>query len=62
MGERAKSYIRRADVVGGQVGNKGRLRRLVYNGGYNSREVNKCREVKDTLSASCNKEMIRKKR
>ena len=60
-GECAKSYIRRADVTGGWVGEEERLRRLGYNGWYNSREVNKFREVKDILGTSCNKEMTRKK-
>ena len=57
MGERAKSYVGRANVVGKEE----RLKTLRYNGWYNSREVNKFREVKDILGASYNKEIIRKK-
>jgi hypothetical protein len=34
-------------VVGREVGEEGILKRLGYNRRYNSREVNKCREVKD---------------
>jgi hypothetical protein len=56
-GKRAKSYVGRANVVGKEE----RLKRLRYNGWYNSREVNKFGEVKDILGASCNKEIIRKK-
>ena len=57
VGKRAKSYIGRADVVGEEE----RLKTLGYNGWYNSREVNKFREVKDTSGTSYNKEMTRKK-
>ena len=57
IGERAKSYVGRADVVGKEE----RLKTLGYNGWYNSREVNKFGEVEDILGASCNKEIIRKK-
>jgi len=48
-------------VTGGWAGEEERLRRLGYNGWYNGREVNKFGEVEDTLGASCNKEMTRKK-
>jgi hypothetical protein len=54
MGERAKSYIWRADIVG----EEGRLKRLVYKDGI---IVDKCREVKNTSSVSCNKEITREK-
>ena len=49
MGERAKNYVKKANVVSKQAGEKGILKRLEYNGWHNSREVNKCREVKNIL-------------
>ena len=49
MGKYAKSYIGKANIVSRQVGEKGILKRLKYNRRYNSKEVNKCREVKDIL-------------
>ena len=61
IGKRAKSYIKRANIIGRWVGEEERLRRLRYNGWYNSREVNKFGEVKDTLGVFYNKEIIRKK-
>jgi len=53
-GERVKSYVRRADIVS----REGRLKRLVYK---DSIMVDKCREVENTLGASCNEEMTKKK-
>jgi len=40
------------------VGEKGRLKRLVYKDGI---MADKCREVENTLSVSCNKEITKKK-
>ena len=40
------------------VGKEGRLKRLIYKDGI---IVDKCREVKNTSSASCNKEITREK-
>ena len=57
-GERAKSYIRRANIVGKQVGKKGGLKRVVYK---DSIIVNKYREVKNILGVSYNKEITREK-
>ena len=51
IGKCVKSYIKRADAVG----KKKRLKRLGYNGWYNSREVNKFREIKDILNIFYNK-------
>ena len=58
VGKRAKSYIKRADMAGGSVGRKGRLKILVYKDGI---IADKYREVKNTLGKSCNKEMTREK-
>jgi hypothetical protein len=54
VGEYAKSYVWRADIVG----KKGRLKRLVYKDGI---MVDKYREVKNTLRASYNEEITREK-
>ena len=43
------------------MGEEGRSKRLGYYRRYNSREVNKCGKVEDTLGASCNKDIMRKK-
>ena len=52
--ERAESYVWRANVAG----EEGRSKRLVYKDGI---MADKCREVENTSSASCNKEITREK-
>jgi len=54
MGEYIKSFVKRANIVGGE----GRLKRLVYK---DSIIVDKCKEVKNILGVSYNKEIIREK-
>ena len=58
IGERAKSYVGRANIVDGQVGREGRLKRLVYKDGI---IANKYKEIKNILGASYNKEITREK-
>jgi hypothetical protein len=59
VSERAKSYIKRVNIAEVYTGEKEKLKRLIYNGRL---MADKCREIKNILSAFCNKEITNKER